>query len=303
MEIRSWRDGDAKIPHGTTGIFQMSAADYHSDPCEKPSLSASIAKRLVCESPFHARLHHPRLGGCSGESNKAMDRGTLIHSMILGHDPSDFAVIQCDDWRTKAAKSARDSARAEGRTPVKESDYRDAECIADEVHQDLLNLGVVLSGMSEIVLLWVEDVDGVKVQCRAMQDHLIAEVGQIIDIKTCDSAHPAAVQRTIYNFGYDIQQAAYVSAYEHVFPDMAGRAEFIWCFIELLPDDSHKKSVIQLYRPDGMMRELGSSRWQRALKKWASCTANNHWPLYADGIGTIAPQGWVVKENLGERQE
>ena len=37
-----------------TGIFTIPAADYHADPCEVPSLSASIASLLVNRSPFHA---------------------------------------------------------------------------------------------------------------------------------------------------------------------------------------------------------------------------------------------------------
>lgn len=300
MEIREWKLGDPRIPFGTTGIFRMASKAYHSDPCETPSLSSSIAKLIVGKSAMHGWLAHPRLGKARNESSKALDRGTLIHSMILGHDASDFAIIQADDFRTKSARMARDSARAEGLTPCRESDYRDAQAVAEEVHDDLQGQGIMLNGMSEVVLLWVEDVSGRKVQCRAMIDHLIPDLGRIIDLKTCDSAHPTSVQRAIYNFGYDVQHAAYVSAYEHVFPDMAGRSEFLWAFIELLPDESPRKSLTQLYKPEGAMRELGCCRWKKAVSLWSHCAATGRWQAYADGCLGVTPAGWVIREELGE---
>lgn len=303
MEIIPWKIGDPPIPEGATGIFSMSPEAYHSDPCEKPSLSASIAKKVVQQSPYHAWLAHPKLGGGVDYSSAAMDRGTLIHSMILGHDTSKFVLIEADDYRTKAAKSARDSARAEGKTPVKIADYRDAEVIAEEVHADLLHQGIALGGESEIVLLWTEEVDGAEVQCRAMLDHMMWEIGLIIDFKTCESAHPESVRRALYNFGYDIQSAAYSSAYRKLFPDMAGREDFVFAFIECLDDNSHRKSILQLYRPDGMARELGRSRWERGLRRWAECVKSGRWPAYGDGAIPLTPPGWVVRDELGERQE
>lgn len=299
MEIIEWKAGNPPIPIGSTGIFSMKAEDYHSDPCEKPSLSSSIAKRLVGESPYHAWLMHPRLGKC-GITSDAMDRGTLIHSMILGHIKDEFVLIEADDYRTKAARSARDSARAEGKTPVKIADYRDAEAVAADVHEDLTHRGIVLTGHSEVVFVWVEDVGGVEVQCRAMLDHIVPENSTIIDFKNCESAHPSSVQRSIYNYGYDVQYAAYTSAFDHVFPDLAGRSDFLWAFIEQLPDEAAKKAAVQLYRPDGMMRELGRKRWAKGLKLWANCIKTGHWPFYGDGPLPITPQGWVVKEELGE---
>lgn len=303
MEIIPWKAGDPPIPTGSTAIFAMKAEDYHSDPCEKPSLSSSIAKRMVGESPYKAWLAHPKLGGGGSVASDAMDRGTLIHSMILGHVADEFVLIEADDYRTKAARSARDSARAEGKTPVKISDYRDAEVVAEEVHEELAKQGVTLSGHSEIVLMWTEEIDGRIIQCRGMLDHMMWEIGLIIDFKTCGSAHPKAVQRAIYDFGYDIQFGAYTSAFQKIFPDMAGREDFLWAFIEMLPDEAPRKSIVQLYRPDGMLRELGRARWSRATKMWAECAASNRWPSYGDGCIQASASAWVVKDELGEKPQ
>ena len=42
-------------------LLDMPEADYHKDPSPTPSLSSSIAKLLVNESPYHAYRQHPRL--------------------------------------------------------------------------------------------------------------------------------------------------------------------------------------------------------------------------------------------------
>src|SRR6185503_15222345 len=100
-----------------TGILNCSIDEYHNDPCETPSLSASIAKLLIDKSPMHAHAAHPRFGGEKYESSAAQDAGTLIHRLLLGAG-KDIETIDADDYRTNAAKAARDAAKAAGRIPV-----------------------------------------------------------------------------------------------------------------------------------------------------------------------------------------
>ena len=64
--------------------YDLPEHEYHSDPCDSPSLSASIAQTIVLESPAHAWLQHPRFGGKQIEPTKEMDRGTLVHALLLG---------------------------------------------------------------------------------------------------------------------------------------------------------------------------------------------------------------------------
>ena len=46
------------------GIYPgISAADYHADCAPEPSLSSSIARTLLAQSPLHAYHAHPRMGG------------------------------------------------------------------------------------------------------------------------------------------------------------------------------------------------------------------------------------------------
>ncbi len=52
------------------GFYTMSEAAYHADPCADPSLSRSIAEKLILESPRHAHAAHPRLTKQDEEEEK-----------------------------------------------------------------------------------------------------------------------------------------------------------------------------------------------------------------------------------------
>ena len=58
------------IPIKEPGLYpNVTAKDYHADCCESVSLNSTIAKILVSQSPKHAWLKHPRLGGAKPEAD------------------------------------------------------------------------------------------------------------------------------------------------------------------------------------------------------------------------------------------
>ena len=101
------------------GIYTIPHDVYHQDPCPTPSLSSSVAKVLLRQSPAHAAMQHPKLNNnyVNAESSR-FDLGTIAHALLLEDDSSRLITIEADDWRTKAAKEARDAARAEGKIPI-----------------------------------------------------------------------------------------------------------------------------------------------------------------------------------------
>ena len=105
-------------PRMEPGVYDLDAAAYHADPCPEPSLSSSIGKLIVGRSPLHAKCAHPRLNPDyqPRESGK-FDLGSTVHKLILGKG-AEVVAIEADDWRTKAAKEARDTARGDGKTPM-----------------------------------------------------------------------------------------------------------------------------------------------------------------------------------------
>lgn len=275
-------------------LTRLSAAEYFADPCEQPSLSASIAHEIDHRSALHAYSRHPRLGGVPRADTKSFDMGTLAHALLLG-EGKDVAVVDADDWRTKAAQILRNEARAAGKVPILCAEYEAAEKAADALRARFADFGIVLDGDSEVTAFWGEDSDDAgPVQCRGMLDHIKLPV--IYDLKSCRSAHPSACQKHSDSYGYAIQRAAYVSAIENNRPELAGRVDFIFVFFELEPP-----FAVTPVRLSGEFRELGERRWQRAVNVWGRCLRDNHWPGYVDKITDIHPPPWALLDDMNKQ--
>ncbi len=264
-------------------FLDVTEESYHADSLGidcGPTLSASIAKIIVAESPLHAWSRHPKLGAVVGEATDASDRGTLIHALLLGAG-REVVKVDAKDWRTNAAKDARAAARKAGKLPVLAGKLDDASEVADMLRRRLETKGVVLDGVSEQTIVWRSD----GVACRGRIDHLRATRLPPIDLKTCESAHPDAIRRSMETFGYDIQGAAYEEA--------TGEAPW-FVFMECEPP--YAVTVVEFR---GSMAELGRRRWARAVRTWKRCLVADEWPDYADKPITVDASEWAIgKEAL-----
>lgn len=283
-------------------LVEMDAAAYHADLiADAPTLSASVASTLIRSSPYHAWLRHPKLGGTPRESTQEMDRGTILHGLVFGTlDRESVKVIEADNYRTKAAQDARDYARDRGAIPVLSREMDGYRALADAIGEAMAVSGIRLDGESEKVALWEEECELGPVQCRGRLDHVTIGIDSatIYDLKTCRSAHPRACERHVIEYGYDIQRAAYVSAIERIHPDLAGRVRFVWLFVEEVESPAGKPGVVlTVAEASGAMRELGESRWRRAVEKWAKCLLSNKWPAY--GTVRLDAPDWALKEEMG----
>jgi hypothetical protein len=273
-------------------VLDVTPEQYHADQFGEPSLSGSIAKRLVCESAAHAFLAHARFGAQESDPTKAQDAGTIVHRLVLGKG-ADYQVIDHDDFRTKEARAQRDAARANGKVPVKASQLVELEHVADNLRKLLPDYGVNLTGISELPLLWREPVFMAdrSVQAKCMMDHCVVNEGLIYELKTCASAHPEAVSKQAYNLGYDISAVAYTRALEALKPELAGRIDFRFVFAEIEPP-----YCITVFRPDGAFMALGDARWSRAVAMWDQCMRTNKWPGYASETLQLSPPSWAMRE-------
>lgn len=279
--------------HLKARILTCTEAEYFADPCERPSLSQSIAKLLLDKSPRHAHYAHPRLGKGERVERKTFDRGKLVHKLVLGKG-AEIAVVEADDWRKKAAQEARDEAYAAGKIPALVGDYEYALTVAPEVHRQIAEQGkfTLANGDAEVAITWREPVAGhATVHCRGMIDNLDVGPGWAVinDLKVSESAHPRSCTSHVLAYGYDIQQAAYTRAIEDIFPNFAGTVGFNFIFVEIGPP-----VCVTIARLDGAMRERGVRRWARAVETWAECLAFDRWPGYAERPITLEAPPWVL---------
>lgn len=279
------------IPHQT----------YLDDPCERPSLSASMAGVLLNRSPWHGFQAHPRLSqvapGALGEAEetdgaeeddspaqrKAKGTGTLIHALVLGGG-AEFVTVQKTDkktglvedagnFMTDSAKAHRDQILAEGKIPVIGSKFREAEALAAKIRER-----ITLPSLREVTVVW----ESGGVLCRGRIDAAELNPVQLYDLKTCPNALRSATGNHAVDFGLHIQEASYTDAMETLFPDLAGKVPPMkFVFVET----GTCEWVIRTL--DHELREEGRHQWERAKALWGACLASGVWPGYSREVQSI----------------
>ena len=273
------------------GFFPgMPAEEYHSDPCERPSLNYSTAKAIINESPWHAWKQHPRLGGESRSTTAGMDKGSIAHAMLLGQ-PLDFLeVLAVDNFRTKKAKEQRTEAKNSGKLTIKEREYCELVSGVDLIRRNLREAGIVLNELCELTALWEAE----EVPCRTRIDHISSDLVFPIDLKCTEDANPKFLERHIVDMCYDIQGAAITEAIEKLKPELEGRIRFADVFIEVKPPHF----VVVAEHTESMLRH-GRSRWNRARQIWKRCIEMNQWDGFANHVLVHAPN-WAISKEFGE---
>lgn len=267
----------------TPGIYNLTSDEYHADPAPVPSLSSSIASILLNQSPQHAYLAHPRLNPFFERSSTSrFDLGSAAHMMLLERSNSKIVIVQADDWRTKAAKEARDAAQAQGNYAVLERQYNDiVEMVASaRGYIGTTELSAILRhGIPEQSVFWQEG----EIWCRARPDMLSADQAVILDYKTSDSAAPEHFAKQIGRMNYDLQAEFYLRGVPN--------ATFVFLVQEITPP--YACSLISL---SNAYREVGQLKVKRAIKIWSECMESQRWPGYTSKILYAEPKAWDLMQ-------
>lgn len=276
-------------------ILNCSYDDYLQDNigAKTPTLNASVAKVLIQKSPAHAVLAHPKLTpSLEDDSSKALDKGSVIHSLLLDCGKT-IAVVNADNWRTKAAQEERDAARMAGQIPMLLKDAESIQQSALAISRGIAEKDIHLdAGQSEFMIHWKSQ-EGV--ECRRSLDSWNYKAMQIIELKSIFSAHPDVCANQALRLGYDIEFAVSMDAITTLYPDYAGRVDFVFVFCEL-----EAPYAVTALRPDGTFMHLGIQKWERAKLLWKNCLSTNAWPDYSQEIGQLSAPMWAVKDEMEE---
>lgn len=273
-------------------------ADYLADPCERPSLNPSTAKTLLSRSPLHAHYEHPRLGGGSRfRESKALDTGTVIHSLVLGKGATgggqEYEAVDADDWRTKWAKEERDRIRAAGRIPIL---VKHLDGCAEVARR--LDDVIPAAAQREATAVWESAIGFTcgPVLCRRRIDAYLADDALVLDLKTCEDAARAAEGKSIVQFGRDLEAAATLDALETLAPELAGRWRFVYVVAEILPPYATVEVEIS-----GSLLELGRRRWRRSVERWSECLGLDSWPGPFGGRLRPEAPSWALEADLDQQ--
>jgi hypothetical protein len=276
------------------GIYEMPAADYHADPCEVPSLSASVAHILDTQSARHAWAAHPRLAPHDDEpedTTSAAEEGKALHSLILEREDR-IVAVDAADWRTKAAKEERDAAREKGMIPllVKRAKVVRA-CAASALEQigafDDPRPLFPLGGKPEAVMVWTEETVFGQIMCRSRVDWLLSS--GIDDLKTtAGDGHPMDWSRKVVSAGYALQAAFYIRGAQAL-----GMRPKYFRFVVLETKPPFGLSVVEL---GAEHMALAMEAVERTMEAWAWSIANDSWPSYPNKPFRTDPKPWETGE-------
>lgn len=266
------------------GVYPgISPEVYHADTTAIGS--HGIRAVLDCPARLKWQIDYP------APPKTEYDFGHAVHLMVLG-EGARLHVTAETEWRTKAAKEEVAKAREAGLIPLKPQHYEEARAAADSVLSHPLAGRLLVAGVPEAVLIWVDPVTGVR--CKAMVDWLpFTQAGRrlvLIDVKTADNASRPAFRRAAANYGYAIQDQFYREGAQvlGLDPDPG------FVFIVVENSAPYPVGCYQL-EPAWLTHAAGQIR--RGLEIYAACLETNTWPAYPDDeIPTLTAPRWVLNE-------
>ncbi|WP_245500129.1 PD-(D/E)XK nuclease family protein [Rhizobium leguminosarum] len=276
------------------GLYRMSEAAYHADPAPAPSLSRSIAEKLLLESPLHARAAHPRLtkqDPTEEKNSRTREIGSAGHALLL-RQPTEIAVLDYDDFKSKAAQADRAAAQARGAIPMLTVDYEKSVAMVGKARallskNDHPAIRALADGddaaMNEVTAVWKDRCGDLWARARMDRIHIIDGRLTILDYKTTElSVEPAAVAAAVYNKNLHFQDAFYRRAARALFPEI-DRHELKLDFIFVMQEQD-PPFEITVARVDAAGRLIGEKMVSDAFLLWRKCMSDNWWPGYPDGI-------------------
>lgn len=272
------------------GFYDLPAAVYHADTAASPSLSSSIARTLISATPAHAFVQHPRLNpGRENDSSSAMEMGSVIHELVLGKGGG-FDVLPFEDYRTKAAKEARDAAIALGKSPILEHKYQDARKVAEsiiarvEMIDGCEELFKPDYGHPEVAMFWRDTGD---VWCRTMIDWQDGH-GIVTDLKTTGRGLDDRTLLAMIGDGLDVQLGHTLRGLSILRPETIGRIRWRWCFVE-----TEEPFEVRIVEADGATMTMGAKKAAYAVESWRRCIDTGNWPGYPARIERLSYPQWA----------
>lgn len=276
------------------GVHQIEAEAYHRDPCPEASLSSTLAKTMLAQSPLHAWTASPRLNpDWEPVDKKTFDIGRAAHRAVLGAG-GDYIAIPEEILASNGAASTKEAkafiadAQAAGKTPLKEAEVDQIHAMRDKAAAKLAALQIDLDpARSEMVA--IAQIDGV--WCRAMIDNVPLDARlPIYDFKTCENASPEACQKAILNYAYDVQ----AEHYRQVWHAATGE-DRVFRFVFQEKSAPHEVCVIEL-GADTLL--IARKKIARAREMWGICMQNAQWPGYPLGVHRVDLPTWAIERWL-----
>lgn len=291
------------------GVYKdFPVADYFADPTPEPSLTQTLAKILLDQSPLHAFQACPRLNVPTDEEDegekydKARAIGNAAHKLMLDRG-KDLAVAEFADWRKKEAQEFKANAVFAHKEPILRKHFDVAGGMVDAAIEQLNRIhgcgNAFTQGDPEVVIANCD----AGIWLRSMVDWITPDLREVWDYKTTgQSVGPHDTGRLMSTAGWHIQAAMHERILDGIDPRGAGRRKFYYVAQENAPP--YALTVNEIAES---ALTIGRKQIAYAFTAWALCVARNVWPSYPTRI--IRPElpgyyenAWLGRE-LAEESE
>lgn len=238
-----------------------------------PGLSSSKLKVIAEQSTLHSNLS-------THEDSEAKDFGSFLHAVILEPETLDTSYLRSDEpapsRSTKEGKEIAQRFTEETGLQIVDSDdwkrkwfewkYPGKKRISDkwesaarsivELIDDHPIKAILANSQKELSLFWQEE----GFLMKAKPDILMHN-NMLVDLKTCASASPQSIRRSIEQFNYHWQLAFHargIKAVSGIMPPALG-----WIFVETSPP--YGISMVQM--PDEML-DIANDCIEAAIMKY-----------------------------------
>lgn len=218
------------------------------------------------------------------EDTAAFAFGRAVHAAIL--TPSafkkDFVVIpEGIDRRTKAGKEEYQAFldASAGKEILTAADAETVKAIVKAFKKNRDAVQLLKGTKREKPLFWTDD-NGIFCKCRIDA----YKAGLIVDLKTAQDAETETFTKEALRYGYDVQAAHYLDAYQH--KESSVRPE--WYFIVI---EKAEPYAINILRADIGFLDYGFIRRQELIEKLKACQDQKAYPDY--GINELCLPAWA----------
>ena len=263
-----------------TGILSLPEAQYRAaEGISKSALDYIAPPR----TPAHYKAYIDGL--LRIETTPAMKLGQMIHRAILEWDSLDYVVRpegKEGNFTTKEGKEWRDG---QTKPIITADEYQTILGMRDSVNAHPAVKRVLANARTE-VSLFANGEDGVLRKARI--DALPESGNVIVDIKSCQSADPDLMAKSVVSYRYDVQAAYYLDIC-----NILGiqKSEFLFVCVEKQPP-----FAVAVYALDQDAIEWGRKQYQRDLAAIANCESKDEWPSFTTDITTLALPAWAQKQ-------
>jgi len=263
------------------------------------TLSSKECKSIISE--FNNTLKKPlsskgnreklldMLDACLPEyAAKERDRPAPLSTKGSKGDLIDRLLSVCPDARISDLVKQKYYAQAGEAKVISRSDWDMYEAMRDAVKAHPA-AKVLLSGDGKPEVSFVAEMDGVPVQCRA--DWWIPSKDIIVDLKTCENAHPDVFAPHSARYRYHVAEAWYSDVYKLA----TGRDLKAFVFLAL------EKSAPYLAAPyvmDGDFTDVGRAEYQADFETYKHCIENDVWPGYSVRISQLTIPSWLRSQAI-----